>query len=294
MDVVRFSVVVPTFNRSDTLRQTLAALVGQDYPDYEVIVVDDGSTDDTGEMVRQAFPGVHYLHQSNRGPAAARNAGIHAASGEIIAFTDDDCLPPYNWLTRLADGYARHPEVVGVGGYLEAPAEVLQHNILARYERYMTREHYGARDEEVVGGFECPAGGTCNMSYWRSVLIEVGGFDEGFRYAAGEDTDLKWRICRTGAQLLYMPIKVTHLQPYTFGSFRRQQIIRGRGAAHFERKHFGHAPSVARIVLRLAKRTVRFAGQVMGGHNYKLACVQLAAGWFDCWGQFLEIMCGRK
>ncbi len=125
----------------------------------------------------------------------------------------------------------------------------------------MTREHYGACDEEVVGGFECPAGGTCNMSYRRAVLLAVGGFDEGFRYAAGEDADLKWRICRTGARLLYVPIKVTHLQPYTFGSFRRQQIIRGRGAVHFERKHFGHAPGVVRIVLRLAKRTVGSLGR---------------------------------
>jgi len=199
---MRVSVVIPTFNRSGTLRQTLAGLIAQDYPDYEIIVVDDGSTDGTDDMVMREFPSVRYLRQPNRGPAAARNVGIRMSSGVIVAFTDDDCLPPSDWLTRLVDGYTRYPEAVGVGGYLETPAEMLKHNVLARYERYVTREQYKARDEEVLGGFECPAGGTCNMSYRKSVLTEVGGFDEGFRYAALSSRDIgsftplyAWCIC---------------------------------------------------------------------------------------------------
>lgn len=289
---MRFSVVVPTFNRSSTLRQTLGALIAQDYPDYEVIVVDDGSTDDTSEMVRQAFPSVRYLRQSNRGPAAARNAGIQAANGEIVAFTDDDCLPPYDWLTRLADGYARYPEVAGVGGYLEAPTEVLRHNILARYERYMTREHYGARDEEVVGGFECPAGGTCNMSYRRSVLLAVGGFDEGFRYAAGEDADLKWRICQRGCRLLYIPVRVVHLRFYTWRAFRGQQITLGRGVWYFERK-LSRPPNRGRIILRMVKHGLNFIPDVwrMG---IVLAPIKMIGGWYNCWGQWLEMRRSRE
>jgi glycosyltransferase involved in cell wall biosynthesis len=96
------SAVVPTFNRIATLRQTLTALAAQDYPDYEIIVVDDGSSDGTGDVVTREFPAVRYVRQPNRGPAAARNVGIRAALGDIVAFTDDDCLPPVDWLSRLA------------------------------------------------------------------------------------------------------------------------------------------------------------------------------------------------
>ncbi len=283
---MRVSVVIPTFNRGGTLRQTLTGLIVQDYPDYEIIIVDDGSTDGTDDMVMREFPSVRYLRQPNRGPAAARNVGIRMSSGVIVAFTDDDCLPPSDWLTRLVDGYTRYPEVVGVGGYLEAPAEVLKHNILARYERYVTREQYQARDEEVLGGFECPAGGTCNMSYRKSVLTEVGGFDEGFRYAAGEDADLKWRIVRQGYQLLYLPIRMVHLRPYTWQAFRKQQITHGRGAWYFEHKH-SRPPGWGRIALRAVKRGMSFIPD-MWRMGVALAFVKMMGGWYDCWGQWQE------
>jgi glycosyltransferase involved in cell wall biosynthesis len=128
---MKFAVVVPTFNRKAVLRQCIEALAKQDYPDFEVIVVDDGSTDQTSEMIVDEFPKVRFLTQDHRGPAAARNRGVAGARGEIIAFTDDDCVAPRNWLTRLADGYARHPRVAGVGGYLQAPNGILDKNALA-------------------------------------------------------------------------------------------------------------------------------------------------------------------
>jgi glycosyltransferase involved in cell wall biosynthesis len=230
---VKFSVVIPTYNRAATLRQTLTALMAQDYPDYEIIVVDDGSTDDTRAMIAREFPQVRYIYQQNRGPAAARNRGIAHARGEIIAFTDDDCVPPRDWLARLADGYARYPDVVGVGGYLEAPDEVLQRAPLARYERFIARRVFRVSEREYVGGFECPAGGTNNIAYRRAILERVGGFDESFPYAAGEDADLKWRICQLGARLLYVPVKMTHLQTYTWESFKRQARVRGKGTRLF-------------------------------------------------------------
>jgi glycosyltransferase involved in cell wall biosynthesis len=143
------SVIIPTHNRKDLLRRCLAAATSQDYPDYEVIVVDDGSTDGTGAMVRREFPQVRYIRQErNRGPAAARNRGIKVATGEIIAFTDDDCLLPLDFLSRLADGYRRYPEVAGVGGYLEAPDDLLRTNPFARYEAYVTHQVDRAGPEE--------------------------------------------------------------------------------------------------------------------------------------------------
>lgn len=284
---MRFSAIVPTYNRKETLRQTLTALAAQDYPDYEIIAVDDGSTDGTREMVTTEFPGVRYLLQPNRGPAAARNRGIAAATGEIIAFTDDDCVPPRDWLARLADGYARHPEVAGVGGYLEAPEHLLTNNIFARYEHYISHIVYAAGDREYLGSFECPAGGTNSMSYKKMVLQTVGGFDETFPYAAGEDADLKWRVCRAGYRLLYVPSRVVHLQPYTWATFRKQQIAHGRGSIHFDRK-YSRMPSRLRLLARVAKRGLLFASDLLR-LGPALAWVKLWAGWYECWGQWLEI-----
>ena len=85
-----------------------------------------------------------------------------------MAFTDDDCLPPVDWLTRLADGYVRYPEVAGVGGYLEAPADVLQNNILARYERNVGWEDYGARTAK------CLAPSVSGSANQQHVLSEAG------------------------------------------------------------------------------------------------------------------------
>jgi len=158
------SVVIPTYNRAPVLRLCLDALAAQDYAGpWQVIVVDDGSTDETPDVM-SAFPGFVYLQQENRGPAAARNRGIQEAKGEIVAFTDDDCLAPADWLSRLTDGYDRYPQVAGVGGYLEAPEQILRENRFAQLERSVGRDEYGAGNEEIVGGFECPAGGTNNMS----------------------------------------------------------------------------------------------------------------------------------
>jgi glycosyltransferase involved in cell wall biosynthesis len=284
------SVVVPTYNRASVLRRCLEALTAQEYPGrLEIIVVDDGSTDGTPQVVEEfASRGVRYLRQANRGPAAARNRGIFAAGGEIIAFTDDDCLPPPDWVSRLVQGYLEHPEVAGVGGYLAPPAE-MRDNPIAQYERSLGREVYGAGEEEIVAGFDCPAGGTANMSYRRQVLEEVGGFDESFLYAAGEDADLKWRICQRGARLLYVPVPVTHLQPYTWEAFRRQQYTRGRGAVHFEWKRQGHPPGYGRLLLRLIKRLLQTVPDLLSPAHRRLAHVRFLARWYDLLGQWAEV-----
>ncbi len=283
----RISVVVPTYNRAELLRECLKALTNQDYSGCEIIVVDDGSTDGTREMVAAEFPRVRYLWQANRGPAAARNTGIRAGTGEIVAFTDDDCVPPPDWLSQLAAGYARHPDVAGVGSYLDPPDEALAGNAIAQFEYYLSHVVYAAGDREYLGGFECPAGGTNSMSYQRSILEELGGFDESFPYAAGEDTELKWRVCQAGHRLLYVPSRVIHLRPYTWEAFRRQQITHGRGAVHFECKH-GRMPSRGRLLLRAAKRGLRF-GPDLVQIGPALAWVKLWGGWFECWGQWQEV-----
>jgi len=240
----KVSVVIPTFNRKEKLKHTLKSLSYQTCSKnrYEILVVDDGSTDGTDSFLKRAkkeIPNLSYFRQQNKGPAAARNLGIGKSDGEIIFFTDDDCIVPRDWIEKFIHMYERHLEVAGVGGYLEANEDTLKTNIFARYESYMSRTAYRTDRGEYIGSFECPAGGTCNMSYRKSVLEEVGGFDETYPVAAGEDADLKLRICLNGHKLAYVPVKVIHIQDYGAQRFIRQNIARGVGEAYFLKRWSG-------------------------------------------------------
>ena len=220
------------------MRGCLTSCLKQVYPAHEIIVVDDASSDDSAGMVLSEFPAVRLLRlEKNSGPATARNRGIAAASGDIIAFTDDDCLLPPDFLSRLADGYREHPEIAGAGGCLDPPPEFLINNPYAQYDYYMTHTVYGFGPEPVVGGLGCPAGGTHSMSYRFRVLAEVGGFDESFPSPGGEDADLKIRVVTRGYDLLYVPVKVLHRRLYSFGDFWRQYFAHGRGSPIYRRKH---------------------------------------------------------
>ncbi len=232
------SVIIPTLGR-ESLKSCLQSLKEQAYPpdQFEVIVVNDGEHTDVAKLV--SGYGFQYYSQKHQGPAVARNNGAKMARGEILAFTDDDCRVPTDWLTKLADGYRRFPEAAGVGGYMEAPQELLAVNPYAAYESYITRRVYGAGDAEILGGFEVPTGGTNNLSYKKEIFHRLGGFDEGFPYAAGEDADFKKRVCETGYHLLYLPLKVTHYHNYNLASFIRQNQHRGWGSLYFHRKHGG-------------------------------------------------------
>jgi glycosyltransferase involved in cell wall biosynthesis len=284
---MRISVVVPTFERPESLRRCLAALNCQTYPEREVIVVDDAPSQSARALVAANAPGLRYLSQPHRGPAAARNLGIAAATGDVIAFTDDDCRPPPDWLARLADGYQRHPVVAGVGGGLTAPPDVLAANIFARYERHLSEHKYHTGAAEVLGGFECPAGGTANMSYTRAALEAVGAFDTGFPVPAGEDADLKLRITQAGRQLLYVPVWVQHLQDYNWARFRRQCYLRGVGRNYFENKHGPGRPGRVKIALRALRRLLAFPADLAGGLGLRLALVKLADGLVTCQGQWV-------
>jgi len=235
------SIVIATYNRVDKLKNTIDSILAQDYAnDYEIIIVDDGSADETEAKVNalvKKYWKIRYFKQEHKGPAAARNLGIKKSKYDIVAFTDDDCLVPEDWLKKLVDGYKKYPNVVGVGGYIEAKDETLKNNVFAQWERFEAREIYGLREEEVVGGFECPGMGTANASFKKKILNEVNGFDEFFKSAAGEDMDLKYRISKGGYKFLYSPIKVTHMQDYNWNRFIKQSWTRGIGSKYFDMKY---------------------------------------------------------
>ena len=222
------SVVVCAANAGTTLAACLRSLHELDYPRVELIVVDDGSSDDTAAIARRDG-GVRLLCQSHRGLAAARNAGVRAARGEIVAFTDADCVVDRNWLrhlvaTMLADGLAvcggpnysqptSGPVAAAIAVAPGAPAPVL----------------IGARRAEHLPG--------CNLAFRRRELLQLGGFDPQFR-AAGDDVDICWRAQASGLTLGYQPAAaVWHQRRTTVRGYFAQQRGYGKAEALLYRKY---------------------------------------------------------
>ncbi|MFL5894438.1 MAG: glycosyltransferase family 2 protein [Thermoleophilaceae bacterium] len=183
------SVVVPTRNRARRLEALLASLADQDGADAEVVVVDNASEDDTPAVVAAARARAIRL-AAPMGPAVARNAGWRAARGDLVVFTDDDCVAQPGWIAALAAVHARDAEAVIQGRTVPDPREA------ARLGAF-------ARSQAVTG--PGPWFQTCNIAYPRALLERLGGFDESFTDAAGEDTDLGWRAIEAGARVIFEP-----------------------------------------------------------------------------------------
>lgn len=225
----RTSVVVASYNGARTLPVCLDALQRLHYPDYEIILVDDGSTDGTPDLARE-FPQVRFFRfETNRGLSAARNRGIELATGEIVAFTDADCRPDEDWLTHLVHDLLRGG-FTGIGGHNLLPGDdsPLAAVVMAS-PGGPTHVMLTDRQAEHLPG--------CNMAFWRSALIEVGGFDPCFR-RAGDDVDLCWRLQSQGCLLGFSPGGfVWHYRRSRVGDYLRQQHGYGEAEAWLERKH---------------------------------------------------------
>ncbi|MGD2115006.1 MAG: glycosyltransferase [Acidobacteriota bacterium] len=240
MDEPRVSVVIPTYQRMDVLPEVLDALEGQrDAPPFEVVVVDDGSRDDTPEFLasrRFAVP-ARVLCQGNRGPAAARNAGVRAAAGRWVAFLGDDTVPTPGWLARHV---AAHEERGGgdelaVIGYTRWHPRVRTDPFLEYINEYGLQFGYRLIEdpEDVPFNFFY----TSNLSLHRSRLL-AHPFDERFPYAAWEDIELSYRLSRAGQRLVYEPRAVTlHDHPTDLERFMVRQEKAGYSAVVFYRLH---------------------------------------------------------
>ncbi|MGH9165980.1 MAG: glycosyltransferase [Acidimicrobiales bacterium] len=214
------SVVIPTFNRARSLERTLAALLHQeDGPAFEVIVVDDGSTDDTAEVVA-GHPAVIYLRQPNSGPATARNRGWSRATGGLIAFTDDDTVPDRRWLADLVAAFAERPDLDAVGGNVQ-PVRL---SLLTRFVQAEQHASHGVDDEGRIVYLV-----TANCAYRRTVLAALGGFDESFPAASGEDSDLTMRAQVAGHRLVLLDdALVLHDHPDRLRPILRTYLKHGR------------------------------------------------------------------
>jgi GT2 family glycosyltransferase len=219
-------VAVCTFNGARTLERCLAEIERLDYPDYEVIVVDDGSTDGTTAIAERHA--CWLISTENRGLASARNTALHAANGEIVAYLDDDAHPDPHWLRHLVaaidrDGYA------GVGGPNVPPAD---DGAVAR----CVAEAPGGPIHVLLSDREAEHLPGCNMAFRRESLERVGGFDPQFR-VAGDDVDICWRLRDAGHRLGFSPSAVVwHARRASVRAYLRQQRGYGAAEALLERK----------------------------------------------------------
>jgi GT2 family glycosyltransferase len=214
----------------------LTALLDQSHPHdrYEVVVVDDASADATPAVLerwQEAHPGrLRCLHQErNRGPAAARNRGVAKARGQLIAFTDDDCVVIPDWLKQIQRGL-EEPGIVGVGG------QVLPLGTDSTVERYQARHSAIARPAMRQG--EVTSIVTANAVFKRDVLLEVGGFPERLTFAGGEETELCGRIRESGHRLGFNPEAVVyHRYDASWRAFLRTFFRYGQGTAFHQMRH---------------------------------------------------------
>ena len=233
----RVSVVVCSYNGGATLEQCLRSLVHLTYPDYEVIVIDDGASDDTSAIATRFA--VRYIHTENGGLGRARNLGIAESTGEIVAFIDADAYADPDWLFHMVNALEEQ-EAAAVGGPNVCPpgdgfvAQCVDH-------APGNPTHVLIDDElaEHVPG--------CNMAYRKEALQAIGGFDMVHK-AAGDDVDVCWKLLARQMRIAFAPSAVVwHHRRSTVRGFLRQQSGYGFAEAHLRRRYpgrfnvFGHA-----------------------------------------------------
>lgn len=222
----RVTVVCCTYNGKRTIRDTCEGLKNVVYPNFEVIFINDGSTDGVEKI--PAEYGFRVISTPNRGLSAARNLGYQSASGSIVAYIDDDAFPDPHWLQYLAHTFMT-TKFVAVGGPNLLP---LNSNPIADcvYNSPGGPVHVLLTDtvaEHIPG---------CNMAFLKSGLEAINGFDTQFRIA-GDDVDLCWRLQENVGQLGFSPAAmVWHHRRPSIKAYWRQQKNYGRAEAMLERK----------------------------------------------------------
>ena len=222
------TVVICTRNGVERIAECLTAVIHQSNPPHQVIVVDDGSTDGTGDLVARQFREVMLIALDHVGLSAARNVGADSATGEVLVFTDDDCRPDFNWLEEMANRFESGWDAVGGPNLPPLPDSMVAAVIAAAP---------GAPSHVMLDDQEAEHIPGCNLAVRRSTYYAVGGFDCDF-WTAGDDVDFCWRLRDAGFRIGFAPNAfVWHHRRQTIRSYFRQQAGYGTAEALLRRKH---------------------------------------------------------
>jgi cellulose synthase/poly-beta-1,6-N-acetylglucosamine synthase-like glycosyltransferase len=256
--LMNISVIVPAYQAAAVLPQCLSALQRQtiDRSQYEIIVVDDGSTDSTADIAEEAlrdFPARQVVRAEHSGPANARNLGAWTAQGELLLFTDADCEPVPDWIERFARAFA-NPSLSGAKGAYATR----QRSLVARFVQQEYEERYDYTRRQTAIDFV----DTHSAGYRREVFVENHGFDAvSFPTASVEDQEFSFRLAERGYQLVFVPeALVYHQHNTTLASYFRRKYRIGYWKMVLLKQHPGkavrdsHTPQLvkAQIVLLAA------------------------------------------
>ncbi|MEO5357363.1 MAG: glycosyltransferase [Nitrospirae bacterium YQR-1] len=217
---MKASVIVPAFNAERTIKDCITSLIGQNFnkADYEIIVVDDGSTDTTAEIV--AASAVKYIYKPNGGPASARNLGVKEATGEIILFTDSDCIATPEWLTEMLKPFS-DPMVKAVKGAYKTPLK----SPTARFAQVEFEERY----EMLKKAPSIDMIDTYSAAFRKEIFDMTGGFDESFPVANNEDTELSYKLSGWGLKMVFNPDAIVNHMGHPASVLRYAKIKFWRG-----------------------------------------------------------------
>lgn len=229
------SIIVPTYNRQDTIRKVLESLDSQTTPKskYEVIVVDDGSNYDVKNFIK-GF-NVKYIRQKNSGPAKARNLGVKNATARLVAFIGDDTVLDKRWVAEHLKTHKEKGENVAVLGFTAWGRDQELTNFMKYLAPQGPQFNYGAIKNKDNCGFDFFW--TSNISLEKK-WFEKDKFDEKFPYAAYEDLELSYRLHKKGLRIVYNPKAiVNHYHHYTPDKYFKKQSVMAESALIFARKH---------------------------------------------------------
>jgi len=227
----KITVIIPAYNAEKTIKKTLDAVLSQDLSKnrFEIIVVNDGSTDNTKKIVSK-FKKVKLVSIKHSGPAVARNRGAKVAKGEIIAFTDADCVPKNDWLKNLISPFKKS-ETVGVAGTYET---LNKNQFMARFIGYEIEQRHESMKKLASIDFV----GTYNCAYRKSIFRKIYGFDESFLVASGEDPELSFRMKKAGHKIVFRPKAIVlHSHPDTLKKYLKQKYNRAFWKVFLYKRH---------------------------------------------------------
>lgn len=259
------SIIVCSYNGGKTLRECLESLDLLNYPNYEIILVDDGSKDNTQEIVaafeaaREArsaatgrkLPPFLNIVQKNMGLSYARNAGAYASKGDVIAYTDSDCMADPDWLYYMV-GTLLSGDYCGVGGPNVSPPAV-------NWVQAAVSAAPGGPSHVLLTDVVAEHIPGCNMAFHRWAFMSVGGFDTEYR-KAGDDVDFCWRLQTNGGVIAFSPSAIVwHYRRFTLEAFKKQQDGYGEAESMLRFKH---------LIFFGPTGTAKWKGQIYGSPRF--------------------------